>query len=147
MTFSHIVSAFFTSYLASERGLAANTIASYSDALKLLINFACERFGVEPEKLSLEQLDRDLIVDFFARECDVDKSRITDQTDIIAELRGDSLMFLSLLAKVRKRYGIGVELKTLARHLMKKPANTVGQVIDLTFAIVKHGEDILKVEL
>ena len=64
MTFSHIVSAFFTSYLASERGLAANTIASYSDALKLLINFACERFGVEPEKLSLEQLDRDLIVDF-----------------------------------------------------------------------------------
>jgi acyl carrier protein len=90
---------------------------------------------------------RDLIVDFFARECDVEKSRITDQTDIIAELRGDSLMFLSLLAKVRKRYGIGVELKTLARHLMKKPANTVGQVIDLTFAIVKHGEDILKVEL
>jgi acyl carrier protein len=97
---------------------------------------------------------RDLIVDFFAHECDVDKSRITvdksritDQTDIIAELRGDSLMFLSLLAKVRKRYGIGVELKTLARHLMKKPANTVGQVVDLTFAIVKHGEDILKVEL
>jgi len=64
MTFSHIVSAFFTTYLASERGLARNTIASYSDAMKLLINFACNRFGVEPEKLSLEQLSRDLIVDF-----------------------------------------------------------------------------------
>jgi site-specific recombinase XerD len=64
MTFSHIVSAFFTAYLTSERGLAANTIASYSDAMKLLINFACRRFGVEPEKLCLEQLDRDLIVAF-----------------------------------------------------------------------------------
>ena len=64
MTFSHIVSAFFSSYLASERGLPANTIASYSDAMKLLLNFACERFGIQPEMLRLEQLDRDLIVDF-----------------------------------------------------------------------------------
>jgi site-specific recombinase XerD len=64
MTFSHIVSAFFTAYLASERGLAANTIASYSDVIKLLIRFACERFGVEPEKLAVEQLNRDLIVAF-----------------------------------------------------------------------------------
>jgi len=64
MTFSYIVSAFFTSYLAAERGLAPNTIASYSDAMKLLIDFACRRFGVEPEKLSVEQLDRDLIVEF-----------------------------------------------------------------------------------
>lgn len=64
MTFSHIVTAFFTAYLASERGLAANTVASYSDVMKLLITFACERFRVEPEKLAIEQLSRDLIVDF-----------------------------------------------------------------------------------
>ena len=64
MTFSHIVTAFFTAYLASERGLAANTVASYSDVMKLLIRFACERFRVEPEKLAIEQLDRDLIVAF-----------------------------------------------------------------------------------
>jgi site-specific recombinase XerD len=64
MTFSYIVSAFFTAYLAHERGLATHTIASYSDAMKLLIGFACERFGVEPETLRLDQLDRELIVDF-----------------------------------------------------------------------------------
>jgi len=90
---------------------------------------------------------RDLVYGFFASECDVDRSRITDSTDIIAELGGDSLMFLALLTRVRKQYGIGVELKTLARHLMKKPANTVGQVVDLTVAIVKHGDGILSVEL
>jgi site-specific recombinase XerD len=64
MTFTHIVSAFFTAHLASERGLATHTIASYSDAMKLLINFACDRFHAEPETLRLEQLDRDLILEF-----------------------------------------------------------------------------------
>jgi site-specific recombinase XerD len=64
MSFSHIVTAFFTSYLAAERGLTRNTIVSYSEVMKLLLNFACERFGLEPERLRLEQFDRDLIVDF-----------------------------------------------------------------------------------
>ena len=64
MTFSHLVTVFFTNHLASERGLAANTIASYSDCMKLLINFACERFGVQPEKLDITQLSRDLVIDF-----------------------------------------------------------------------------------
>lgn len=90
---------------------------------------------------------RDLVFAFFAAECDVDRSSLSDATNIIEDLEGDSLMFLSLLEKVRKRYGIGVELKTLARHLMKKPANTIGQVVDLSLAIVRHGDDIVNVEL
>jgi len=64
MNFSHIVSAFFTTYLAAERGLARNTIVSYSQVMKLLLAFAAKRFGVAPEGLRLEQFDRDLIVGF-----------------------------------------------------------------------------------
>jgi len=64
MTFSYIVTTFFTSYLARERGLATHTIASYSDAMRLLLDFAGKRFGVEIENLNLDQLDRELIVDF-----------------------------------------------------------------------------------
>lgn len=64
MTFSYIVTTFFTSHLAHERGLATHTIASYSDAMRLLLGFAATRFGVDVENLRLEQLDRDLIVDF-----------------------------------------------------------------------------------
>ncbi|HOI10033.1 MAG TPA: acyl carrier protein [Myxococcota bacterium] len=90
---------------------------------------------------------RDMVFDFFARECDVDPAGLTDDTHIIEELEGDSLMFLSLLEKVRKRYGIGVDLKTLARHLMKKPAATIGQVVALSQAIVRHGDDIIHVDL
>lgn len=64
MTFSYIVTTFFTSYLARERGLAAHTVASYSDAMRLLLDFAGKRCGTEIGKLRLEQLDRDLIVGF-----------------------------------------------------------------------------------
>lgn len=90
---------------------------------------------------------KDMVYSFFAEECDVAHERLSDATKIIEELEGDSLMFLSLLEKVRRRYGIGVELKTLARHLMKKPASTIGEVIELTKAIVRHGDNIANVEL
>ena len=65
-TFSHVVSCFFTSYLASERGLSANTIASYSDCMRLLIQYACEKFTLEPEKLGMEMFTRELVVEFLA---------------------------------------------------------------------------------
>jgi acyl carrier protein len=90
---------------------------------------------------------RDLVYDYFASECDIDRSRLTNETDIIEELEGDSLMLLSLLESVRKKYSLSVELKTLGRHLMRRPANTIGQIVDLTLAIVRHGDDIVNVEL
>jgi site-specific recombinase XerD len=64
MTFSHLVTAFFQKYLAAECGLAVNSIASYSDCLKLLITFACTRLAVEPEDLSVDQFTRELVIDF-----------------------------------------------------------------------------------
>jgi acyl carrier protein len=80
---------------------------------------------------------------FFAEECNVAPERITDATDIITDLGGDSLMFLSLLDMFRTKYGLTIELKTLARHLIGKPASTVGQVVALTGSIVQYGNDIL----
>jgi len=56
----------------------------------------------------------DLVYDFFAAECDVDRSRLHPGTRIIEELEGDSLMFLSLLEKVRKRWGIGIDLHPIS---------------------------------
>ena len=90
---------------------------------------------------------RDMVYNFFAEECDIDRSQLSDETDIVEELRGDSLMLLSLLEMVRKRYNLKVELKTLGKHLMKRPANTLGQTVDLTLAVVKHGDNIINVEL
>jgi acyl carrier protein len=90
---------------------------------------------------------REIVFDFFAEECEVARERITDDTNIIADLEGDSLMLLSLLEMFRQKYGLTIELKTLARHLMKRPAATVGQVVALTALIVQHGNDLVHVDL
>ncbi|NOZ00807.1 MAG: acyl carrier protein [Deltaproteobacteria bacterium] len=90
---------------------------------------------------------REMVIGFFADECDMEPDEITPDTNIIEDLEGDSLMFMALLEKIRRKYGIGIELKTLARHLMKKPANTIAQVVDLSVAMVRHGDDIINVDL
>ena len=90
---------------------------------------------------------REIVYGYFSEECDVPLAEISDATDIIDDLEGDSLMLLALLDLFRRRYGLTVELKVLGKHLMKKPANTVGQVIELTAALVRYGNDIVDVEL
>lgn len=64
MTFSHLVTSFFQKYLAAERGLPANTVASYSDCIRLLVNFACARLAIQPEALNIESFNRELIIAF-----------------------------------------------------------------------------------
>lgn len=88
-----------------------------------------------------------LVYEFFAENCAVDRETLGPDTHIIEDLEGDSLMVLALLEIVRRQYGITVELQTLGRHLMAKPADTVGQIIDLTVALVKHGNGVVDVEL
>jgi site-specific recombinase XerD len=63
-TFSYLVTRFFTSYLATERGLSPNTIASYSDCFRLLVRYVCERFGIEAEAIESSMVTSDLVLDF-----------------------------------------------------------------------------------
>jgi acyl carrier protein len=90
---------------------------------------------------------RSIVYDYFSEECGVARGRLTDATAIVEELEGDSLMLLALLDLFRKKYGLTIELKTLGKHLMKRPANTIGQVVELTVALVRFGNDIVNQEL
>jgi integrase/recombinase XerD len=63
-TLSHLITRFFVSYLANERGASKNTVAAYSDTLRLLIKHLCKKHGKQPEKLSLGMLDPEAILDF-----------------------------------------------------------------------------------
>jgi len=87
---------------------------------------------------------RDLVYGYFSEECDIAREEISDDTNIITELDGDSLMLLSLLEICRKKYGLTIELKALGKRLMKEPADTIGQVVDLTIRMVQSGDDIDK---
>ena len=60
------VEAFFTQRLAGQLQASPATIAAYRDTLRLLLTFARERTGKNPERLDLADLDADLIAAFLA---------------------------------------------------------------------------------
>ena len=64
ITFNYLVTTFFTSYLASERGLSSNTIASYSDCMKQLINYICKRFEIRVDSIDIQTITSEIILGF-----------------------------------------------------------------------------------
>lgn len=85
---------------------------------------------------------RDTIYNFFADECEVDIHSINDNTNIIKDMEGDSLMFLELLEIFKKKYNLDIELKTIGKYVVKHPVETVKQVIDMTMLIIEHENKI-----
>lgn len=63
--FAGYLTAYLGRYLPGQRNLSSNTIASYRDVFKLLIAFFQER-GIEPERLSMDDLDRASVEGFLA---------------------------------------------------------------------------------
>lgn len=55
---------FFTERLLTQRQASPNTVASYRDTFRLLLNYAQRRTGKSPSKLQLEDLDAVLIGSF-----------------------------------------------------------------------------------
>ena len=57
-----LLESFFRRRLVKQRNATPATMASYRDALRMLILFAAARLRKEPAKLVLEELDRDLVL-------------------------------------------------------------------------------------
>lgn len=89
---------------------------------------------------------KDIVYNFFAEECEVEPDRITDNTKIIKELGGDSLMFLELIEIFKKKYHLDIELKTIGKYSVKHPVETIGQLIDMQLLIIEHENKILELE-
>ena len=59
-----LLESFFRRRLIAERRASPATIATYRDALKLLLTFASRRCGQPPSRLTVSNLDRDTILGF-----------------------------------------------------------------------------------
>jgi integrase/recombinase XerD len=59
-----LLESYFRRRLTKQRNATAATLASYRDALRLLILFAAARLQKKPAALALEDLDRDLVLAF-----------------------------------------------------------------------------------
>jgi site-specific recombinase XerD len=55
---------FFTDYLAGERAASSRTVASYRDAMKLLLTWFKDTQRIAPEKLRLADIDRTRVLGF-----------------------------------------------------------------------------------
>lgn len=62
--FAHYISFFLRQYLSNERGYSDNTIKSYRDSFLLLLSFLRDQKGIKLEKITLEILDKNLILEF-----------------------------------------------------------------------------------
>ena len=87
---------------------------------------------------------KDIVFNFFAEECEVDISRINESTNIITDLEGDSLMFLELIEIFKKKYNLNIELKTIAKYIVKHPVETIGQLIDTQMLMIVHENKIVE---
>jgi site-specific recombinase XerD len=63
-TLAGLIESFFRQRLAAQRRASPATIATYRDAIRLLLVFASEKLGKPPVALELEDLNRDLVLAF-----------------------------------------------------------------------------------
>lgn len=89
---------------------------------------------------------REIVLEFFSEECEVDISELNDKTHIISDIDGDSLMFLELIEIFKKKYNLDIELKTIGKYVVKHPVETIGQLIDVTMLMIEHENKIVDLE-
>jgi acyl carrier protein len=85
-----------------------------------------------------------IVLDFFSEECEVELTELSESTNVIKDIEGDSLMFLELLEIFKKKYQLDIELKTIGKYVMKHPAETLGDIINMTLLIIEHENKILE---
>jgi len=64
ITLGSLIISFFSSYLANQKGCSPETIASYSDCIRLLINYSCKHLNMTIDKLAIDMISDQVILDF-----------------------------------------------------------------------------------
>lgn len=85
---------------------------------------------------------REIAYNFFAEECEVDRASLNDNTNVIEDIEGDSLMVLELIETFKKKYGLNIDLKSIGQYMMKHQAATIGKMIELLLLIIQHEDKV-----
>ena len=62
--FAKYLSGFLTKYMLNERGASDNTISSYRDTFVLLLNFIQTKKQIKIEKITIEKISKEIIMEF-----------------------------------------------------------------------------------
>ena len=105
---------FFTDHLVAQRRLSPQTIASYRDTFRLLLQFVHRETGVEPASLSIPELNADRILDFL--DC-LEKER--NNTIASRNLRLTAIRSFYRMVALRDPASVGVVTRVLAIPLKR----------------------------
>jgi len=89
---------------------------------------------------------REITYNFFAEECEVDRDSLNDNTDVIADIEGDSLMVLELIETLKKKYGLNIDLKSIGQYMIKHQAATIGEIIKVLLLVIEHEDKIAELD-
>jgi acyl carrier protein len=86
---------------------------------------------------------KDMIFDYYAEECEVDKSEITMETNPTEDLGSDSLMFVELIEMTADKYDLDIKLQSIGKYMLKTPMDTMADVLDMFYKIYQYGNDVV----
>lgn len=85
---------------------------------------------------------REMVYQFFADECDVEVEELNDDTNVLTDLDGDSLMLLELIEELKKKYDLNIQMQTLGKYILKHPVETIRETIEVCGKIYEKENDI-----
>lgn len=92
---------------------------------------------------AIRQEIQDMIFDYYADECEIDKDEITMESNPQEDLGSDSLMFVELIEMTAEKYDLDVKLQSIGKYMLKSPMNTMKDVVDMICKVYQHGNDIV----
>ena len=108
---------FFTDHLVAQRRLSLQTVASYRDTFRLLLQFVHRETGIEPVALKIPGLDAEIILRFLDA---LEKDR--GNTVVSRNLRLTAIRSFYRMVALRDPASVGIATRVLAIPL--KRANT-----------------------
>jgi acyl carrier protein len=93
----------------------------------------------EEKKIISEELRQ-----FLADEFEIDPIEITDDTSIVDDLGGDSILFMEMIEEFKEKYEIDLEVRTIGLYMLKNPVYTVAETLNAVYEIVEKGEDLIE---
>ena len=86
---------------------------------------------------------KDMIFDYYAEECEVEKDEITMDTNPQEDLGSDSLMFVELIEMTADKYDLDIKLQSIGKYMLKSPMDTMSDVVEMFCKIYQYGNDIV----
>jgi integrase/recombinase XerD len=108
---------FFTDHLVAQRRLSLQTVASYRDTFRLLLQFVHRESGIEPAALEIPELDAEIILRFLDA---LEKDR--GNSVVSRNLRLTAIRSFYRMVALRDPVSVGIATRVLAIPL--KRANT-----------------------